>query len=209
MRVKKASANRSNLVKDIVKIKNHEERRAKLCEYDGLMKTNIFGKKNNGYKVITQHTNKRESITKQPRYICLNRVTHYSAENFDDSRVLQQLNNGDAARPGTPLYEWLGKRHPFNNILNALSNGQNQIRIHLPNIKSESDNKTYRRDCLYHWDQDNQTLAVSEQDKDQFKKHYSMLDPVSGDYFNYMVMREGAGDGSVIVIDTLHDSQVA
>jgi hypothetical protein len=209
MRVKKASANRSNLVKDIVKIKNHEERRAKLLEYDGLMKTNIFGKKNNGYKVITQHTNKRESITKQPRYICLNRVTHYSAENFDDSRVLQQLNNGDAARPGTPLYEWLSKRHPFNNILNALSSGQNQIRIHLPNIKSESNNKTYRRDCLYHWDQDNQKLAVSEQGRDEFKQHYSMLDPVSGDYFNYMVMKEGAGDRSVIVIDTLHDSQAA
>lgn len=209
MRVKKASANRTNLVKDIVVIKDYQTRLAKLLEYDGLMKTNIFGKKNNGYKLVTQHTNKLESQTENPKYICLNKVSWYTSEQIDDSSVIRQLTNRDAARPGTPLYNWLLKEIPFSYLLNALSSDKNQIRNHIPNIYLTTEKKgSFRRDCLYFWNQNTQSLAVSEQYKDVFKRNYSMLDPVSGQYFNYLVMAD-AKDGEVKVVDALQDAKAA
>jgi len=196
MRILKASENRKNLVNEIAKIKDATVRRATLLKFDKLMKTNIFGNKNNGYGLVTANSNKKISETKEPQFVKLNRLEQWTRDQLP-LNVQEQLDSRTPSKRGTPFYKWVMDNLAVSYIVTAAKSpkGSDNMYNHIPNKKS-TDN-TPRRDALFDWD--NETLTISILDKDVFKRSYSVQHPRDKMWWNFKVYN--VPDGDVVVDD--------
>lgn len=199
LRIRTAAENRKNLVKEVMPITDANTRIQVLLKYDKLMKSNVFGKRNNRFKLSKIYQNKLIDITEKPSYPVINQTMIFTKDElFDD--VLKQVNlEGFKATKGSPLHKFILAHTTAENVLNLQSGRKDNYTMHIPNIYTKN-TEGYRRDCLFYWNND--TLSVSIQPKDTFSRNYSIKCIETEKYRNYKV-DQSISNGEVRVIDEL------
>tara|TARA_Y100001963_G_scaffold60879_1_gene85020 strand:+ start:514 stop:2292 length:1779 start_codon:yes stop_codon:yes gene_type:complete len=194
-----ARTNRNNLVEEVLTVAlDAEERAAILRRYDKILKTNVFGKKNNNTQLTNVHSNKltdifdSKSSAEKAGYKVINFLQRYSLDNLSDEAKLQLFENRDC-RPGTPLHTYIIDMTGGKNILKAFrpTSPYTNIPQHLPNIHQQKATKgSYHRDILYFYDVRKQELRISRQSREKCEFNYSIQDPITEKFECYSYVKK-------------------
>jgi len=183
--IRAANRNRDNLVKDILPHKLAEERHKYLYQYDKLMRTNLWGSKDNNFKLTRVVVQKHASTTDSPEFKQVNEIFIHPLHQLTRP-VQEQLESGRSASDGSPFHRWVTKTYGVEHLYRYDAGGANSIPMHVPNYGVEG--KAYRRDML--WKYEKQTLILSRQLNPTIDHNFSICNPDTMRFENYIVTKD-------------------